>query len=81
MDSNWNSYVNALDSAKHPASTNPAPVVKYAVTDTKTYTGFLQLVPQHPEVHEKYDAMSQNWTKVEPSDPNVYKMLFGSELK
>lgn len=81
MDANWNSYVSGVDKATLPTSTNPAPVVKYAVSDNKTHTGFLHLVPQHSEVQDKYDAMSKNWQKVEPSDPNIYKAIFGAPLK
>lgn len=81
MDSHWNQYTSAVGNAPLPESSNPRPIVKYAATDQKTFTGFYDLVPQYPEDQAKYDAMSPNWKKeVEPRDPEVLNRLFGAPI-
>lgn len=79
MDTNWNSYGNAVAQQTHPKCSNP-PIVKYPVTDDKDWwTGFQGLTPANPELQAKYDAMSASWLGVSPTNTAIVQGLFTSQ--
>lgn len=78
--SSWLGYTAAVEKDMTPICSEP-PGHKYPATDSKTtwWTGFQDLTPANPELQAKYDAMSDKWMGINPTDKAVVNGLFSSQ--
>jgi hypothetical protein len=78
--SSWSGYVDGVKQEPLPICSQP-PVEKYLATDNKSgwWTGFQDLTPANPELQAKYDAMSESWLGVKPTDKALVQGLFTSQ--
>lgn len=78
--SSWLGYVSGFEKDITPICSNP-PIEKYPATDNKHgwWTGFQDLTPANPELQAKYDAMSETWAGVKPTNEAVIQGLFSSQ--
>jgi hypothetical protein len=78
--SSWLGYTAAMEKDLTPICSEP-PGHKYPATESKTtwWTGFQDLTPANPELQAKYDAMSDKWAGINPTNKAVVNGLFSSQ--